>query len=217
MASFSIIIVSDATGETAVQMVGAALVQFEKAPARIIRRPQVTTAAEVRAVVKEAAERKALVLHTLVSAELRRLMLRQCRLRNVDAMDLMGPVLERLSVHLGISPKERPGLFNNRAEGKTRQIDAVGFAFRHDDGQGTGDLHRAEIVLVGPSRTMKTPVMLYLAYRGWFCGNTPLVLAAPRTAANSQGQGIRPGHERNRADAAAKRPLKAGPFPVRAL
>jgi hypothetical protein len=60
-------------------------------------------------------------------------------------------------------------------EARSREIEAVDFAFRHDDGQKIDDLDRAEVVLVGVSRTMKTPTMLYLAYRGWFAANVPLV------------------------------------------
>ncbi len=63
-------------------------------------------------------------------------------------------------------------------EVKTREIEAVAFAFHHDDGQNTQDLHRAEIVLVGVSRSMKTPTMLYLASRGWFAANVPLIPGA---------------------------------------
>ena len=64
-------------------------------------------------------------------------------------------------------------------EAKTREIEAVSFAFRHDDGQNPQDLDRAEVVLVGVSRSMKTPTMLYLAYRGWFAANVPLVPGLP--------------------------------------
>jgi regulator of PEP synthase PpsR (kinase-PPPase family) len=72
-----------------------------------------------------------------------------------------------------------PGLFQDLTEAKTRQIEAVSFAFRHDDGQNAEDLDRAEVVLAGVSRAMKTPTMLYLAYRGWFAANVPLVPGIP--------------------------------------
>jgi len=175
----SIYIVSDATGGTARRVVRSALVQFDVARANLVERSLVNTPERIRAIVKEAAKEKALILHTLVSSNLRRLMLRQSRLLGVDAMDLMGPVLDRLSVFFKMTPKEEPGLYKHATEGKTREIEAVDFAFHHDDGQGSDELDKAEVVLVGVSRSMKTPTMLYLAYHGWFAANVPLILEIP--------------------------------------
>jgi len=167
--------VSDASGETAERVVKSALVQFEGAPAEIIRRMNVRTPKRLRAVVREAAGGNSVIVHTLVSNTLRRLMLAECRAHGVDSLDLMGPVLDRLATHLKLTPREKPGLFKQLVEARSREIEAVNFAFRHDDGQNVGDLSRAEVVLVGVSRTMKTPTMLYLAYRGWFGANVPIV------------------------------------------
>jgi len=175
----SIFIVSDATGGTALRVVRSALVQFDGAQINLIERGQVNTPQRICAIVQEAAKEKALILHTLVSSDLRSLMLQQSRLMGVDAMDLMGPVLDRLTVFLKLSPKEEPGIYQHLAEGKTREIEAVDFAFHHDDGQGADDLKKAEVVLVGVSRSMKTPTMLYLAYHGWFAANVPLILEIP--------------------------------------
>lgn len=172
----TIIVVSDATGETAERMVRSALVQFENAQTMIVRHGETRTPEQVRVVVQEAAYHDAIILHTLVSDELRDLMLAETRLRGVDSLDLMGPVLERLAHHLRLAPQEKPGLYRQLVEAKSREIEAVDFAFRHDDGQRVNELDRAEIVLVGVSRAMKTPTMLYLAYRGWFAANVPLIL-----------------------------------------
>ena len=175
----TILVVSDSTGETAERVTRAALVQFGDAPVEVVRRGGVRSDAQVRAVVREAAASGALLLHTLVSDESRRLMLQECRVHGVDSMDLMGPVLERLAHRLDLTPQEKPGLFQQLVEAKARAIEAVEFAFRHDDGQRVDELEGAEIVLVGVSRTMKTPTMLYLAYRGWFAANVPVVPGVP--------------------------------------
>jgi regulator of PEP synthase PpsR (kinase-PPPase family) len=167
--------VSDSSGETAERVVLSALVQFEGAPATVVRRGDVRTAKRLRAVVEEAAARRSLIVHTLVSNDLRRLMLAQCRAYGLHAVDLMGPVLDRLATQLKLTPREMPGLFRQLAEARSREIEAVEFAFRHDDGQNAHELVRAEVVLVGASRTMKTPTMIYLAYRGWFAANVPIV------------------------------------------
>ena len=174
-----IFVVSDATGETAERVVQSALVQFEGADARVIRRGNIRTVQHVSRVVGDAAGQPALILHTLVSDELRRHMLAEARRHGVDSMDLMGPILDRLARHLQLTPREMPGLFQQLDEARQREIEAVEFAFRHDDGQRVEELPRAEVVLVGASRTMKTPTMLYLAYRGWFAANVPLVPESP--------------------------------------
>jgi len=175
----TVFVVSDSTGKTAVQMVRAALAQFEDAPVTLVQRSLVRTPEQVRAVVEEAAGQGSFILHTLVSHDLRRLILEQCRLHAVDAVDMMGPVLDRLATHLKLTPQEKPGLFRQLVEARSREIEAVDFAFAHDDGRNIHELDRAEVVVVGISRTMKTPTMLYLAYRGWFSANVPIVPEVP--------------------------------------
>ena len=175
----TVFVVSDATGDTAQRMLRAGLAQFQDAPVRLVRRAHVRSPKQVHAVIHEARGSNAIIIHTLVSDDLRRVMRNESRTHDVDALDIMGPILERLTTHLKLTPQERPGLFQSLAEAKTREIEAVSFAFRHDDGQNTDGLDRAEVVLVGISRTMKTPTMLYLAYRGWFAANVPLVPEIP--------------------------------------
>lgn len=174
-----VFVVSDATGQTGERMARSALVQFTEASAIVIRRGNVRTPEQLRAIVQEAAGHDSLILHTLVSDDLRGLMLAESRAQAVDAMDLMGPMLDRLAKHLKLRPQEKPGLFNQLVEARSREIEAVEFAFRHDDGQHADELSRAEVILVGVSRTMKTPTALYLAYQGWFAANVPIVPKIP--------------------------------------
>jgi regulator of PEP synthase PpsR (kinase-PPPase family) len=171
----SIFIVSDATGETAERVVRAALVQFQGASVTMVRRRNVRTPEQVRAAMAEAAGQNAMIVHTLVSDELRDLALDEARRHGVDALDMLGPLLDRLASHLKLTPQEKPGLLEQLTAARSREIEAVDFSFRHDDGQNADDLGRAEVVLVGISRTKKTPTMLFLAYRGWFAANVPLV------------------------------------------
>lgn len=175
----TIFVVSDATGETVERMVRSALVQFEDADVHLHRRMHVRTDEQVRAVVREATGGHSIIFHTLVSEQLRRLILAESRALGVDCMDMMGPLLERLGTHLRLAPQEKPGLLEQIEEAKTREITAVSFAFRHDDGQNPNELDRAEVVVVGVSRSMKTPTMLYLAYRGWFAANVPIIPEIP--------------------------------------
>ena len=175
----TLMLVSDATGRTVERLVQSALVQFAEAPVKIVRRRQVRAPEQVRSLIQEAANGHALVLYTLVSEELRRLMLAEARLCGVDSVDLLGPLLDRLAQRLQLVPQQQPGLFQQLSEARSRAIEAVDFAFHHDDGANVHDLARAEVVLVGVSRSMKTPTMLYLAYRGWFAANVPIVRDLP--------------------------------------
>src|SRR5687768_9649867 len=98
--SIVVFAVSDSSGATAERVVHSALVQFEDAPATVVRRGSVRTARRLRAVLKEAARHNSFVVHTLVSNDLRRLMLTECRSHGLDSIDLMGPILDRLATHL---------------------------------------------------------------------------------------------------------------------
>ena len=172
---YRVFVVSDGTGVTAEQVLGAALTQFASAAVEIERRPEVRTAEHVRQVVQEAAQSGGFIVHTLVSDRLRGVILRSGRLHDVETIDLMGPLLARLSHHLTISPAEKPGLFRQMDEAYFRRTEAMEFALSHDDGMRAGDLARAEIVLVGVSRTSKSPLSIYLALKEWFVANVPLV------------------------------------------
>jgi len=175
---YHVFVVSDGTGVTAEQVLSAALIQFADAEVEVERRPGVLTEEQVRQVVQEAAQVGGFIVHTLVSDKLREVMLRTGRLHNVETIDLMGPLLARLSQQLAISPAEKPGLFRQLNEEYFRRIETVEFAFRHDDGLRAHELPQAEIVLVGVSRTFKTPLSIYLAFKGWFVANVPILLKA---------------------------------------
>ncbi len=168
--------VSDGSGATAEHALKRALMQFVDAKVDIERRPGVRTEERVRQVVREAAEAGGFIVHTLVLDKLRRVMLRTCRLHNVEAIDLMGPLLARLSQQLAISPLGKPGPLGQLTDEYFRRIETMEFAYRHDDGRRAHELLKAEIVLVGVSRTFKTPLSIYLAFKGWFVANVPIVL-----------------------------------------
>jgi regulator of PEP synthase PpsR (kinase-PPPase family) len=173
---YHIYIVSDGTGGTAERALNAALLQFEGAKIEIVRRPGVRTEKEVRKIVKEAGQVGGFIVHTLVTDKLRQEMLHAGRMENIETIDLMGPLLERLSRKFSISPVEKPGLFQQLNEEYFRRVETMEFAFRHDDGQRVDELYGAEIVLVGVSRTFKTPLSIYLAFKGWLVANVPIVL-----------------------------------------
>jgi hypothetical protein len=170
---------SDGTGQTAEQALRAALAQFRDREVNVERRAGVRTVDQARGVLEEAVKAKALVVHTIVSRELRRHILDIARLYDVETVDLMGPLLARLAARFASSPSETPGLFRELNRHYFQRIESMEFALRHDDGQRVDELEKAEIVLVGVSRTFKTPLSVYLAFRGWLVGNVPIVLDLP--------------------------------------
>ena len=173
---YNIYIVSDGTGRTAEQALNAALAQFGNVKVNLIRRPKVRTEQRVINVIKEAKENDGFIVHTLVTDKLREAMLRGGRKNNVDTIDLMGGLLARLSEEFSVSPAEKPGLFGQLNKTYFRRIETMEFAFHHDDGQRVNELKKAEIVLLGVSRTFKTPLSIYLAFKGWFVANVPIVM-----------------------------------------
>jgi hypothetical protein len=173
--TYRVYVVSDGSGATAERVVHAALTQFEGASVATERRSRVRNEEQVRDVVREAAQAQGCIVHTLVLDELREEMVRAGRLHNVETIDLMGPLLARLSQQLSTTPAEKPGLFRQLNKAYFRRIETMEFAFHHDDGRRTHELDEAEIVLVGVSRTFKTPLSIYLAFKGWFVANVPII------------------------------------------
>lgn len=174
-----IVIASDATGRTAEMVVRAALVQFRGAEVQLHIRPHVLTLEDVRVTVRTATQVRGLIVHTLVSPELRHLMLTEGRARNVSTIDLLGPLLLRLEDLLQLQPLARPGLFREMDEEYRRRFEVIEFAVKHDDGQNAQGLPQADVVLVGVSRTSKTPLSVFLAGRGLRVANVPVVHRLP--------------------------------------
>jgi len=174
-----VVIVSDATGRTAEMVVRAALVQFQGADVQLHVQPHVRTAIGVRAAAEEASKLQGLIVHTLVSPELRNLMLTEGRARGVPTIDLLGPLLLRLEDLLRLQPLAKPGLFREMDQEYRRRFEVVEFAVKHDDGQDPRGLQQADVVLVGVSRTSKTPLSMFLAGRGLRVANVPIVHNLP--------------------------------------
>jgi len=171
-----VFVISDGTGRTAQQALDAALTQFPDTYIEVHLHPEIRTENQVTYVVEQAAKANGFVLHTVVSRNLRRIVRRIGRLHNVETIDLMGPLLAQLSHQFSYSPSEKPGLFYELNQAYFRRVDAMDFALGHDDGKRIEQLNKAEIVIVGVSRTFKTPLSIYLAFRGWFAANVPIVL-----------------------------------------
>jgi len=168
--------VSDATGKTCETVVLAALSQFKTTQIVLETFSNIRTLQQVQNIFLRATKVNGVIIYTMASAELRHKVTELGRLNGVSTVDILGPVLTRLSDLLEISPLAKPGLFHQLDSDYFKRIEAVDFTIKHDDGQGLATIGAAEIVLLGVSRTSKTPVSIYLSYRGWKVANIPVVL-----------------------------------------
>jgi hypothetical protein len=167
-------VVSDSTGETATRLVHALEAQFPDQPFEEVRHPQVESVEHLALAVNRAKGRPAVVVYTLVEPELREEMRRLCRRARLHYCDLLGHPIEAVAKVSGMAAKMEPGSRHPLDDSYFRRMEAIEFAVKYDDGMG-GGLHDADVVLIGVSRTSKTPLSIYLGYLGYKAANVPLV------------------------------------------
>ncbi|MBA3348163.1 MAG: kinase/pyrophosphorylase [Actinobacteria bacterium] len=167
-------IVSDSTGETAARLVAALEAQFPEQPFEEVRHPQIETIDDLQLAVSRAKGRAAVMVYTLVDRELRDCMRTLCRSARVHYCDLLGHPIEAIAKVSGMTAKMKAGARPPLNSTYFKRMEAIEFAVKYDDGVGRG-LHEADIVLVGVSRTSKTPLSIYLGYLGHKVANVPIV------------------------------------------
>ena len=167
-------VVSDATGETATRVVEATEAQFPDQPFVTVRHPRVEAVADLQLALARIEGRRAVVIFTIVEPTLRLVMRELCEEAGVDYCDLLSEPLAAVAKLSGRKAELRPGARPPLDEGYFKRIAAIEFAVANDDGQGRS-LGEADVVLVGVSRTSKTPLSIYLGYLGWKATNVPIV------------------------------------------
>ncbi len=167
-------VVSDSLGETAEQVARAALTQFVEGDFRVVRVPRIASADQLSTWLDTACKKPCVVFYTLADPDTREVMARASD-GGVSAVDVMGEGVSALSAAGGVQPVWRSGGTMRPGRGSLQWFEALEFAFRHDDGKHAEELDRADIVLIGASRTSKTPLSMYLAFRGHAVANVPLV------------------------------------------
>jgi len=168
-------VISDATGETAARLVQALEAQFPDQPFREVRHPRVESVADLERAVSLARGHPAVVVYTLVEPELREAMRQLCRRARVHYCDLLGHPIEAVARVSGMAARMTPGARHALDARYFQRMEAIEFAVKFDDGVGGGAPHKADIVLVGVSRTSKTPLSIYLGYLGHKAANVPIV------------------------------------------
>ncbi len=170
-----IYIVSDSIGDTAEFVVKAVASQFDSGNVEMRRVPFVEDKNQIKAVFKEATEQNAIIAYTLVVPELRRALAEEAAAHPVETADILGSLMDAFSRITSKKPYMEPGRVRRLDEQYFRRVAAVEFAVKHDDGKDPRGLLSAEVVLIGISRTSKTPLSMYLAHQGVMVANLPLV------------------------------------------
>jgi [pyruvate, water dikinase]-phosphate phosphotransferase / [pyruvate, water dikinase] kinase len=172
-------LLSDSTGETLEVIAKACLAQFDNVD--VVRHfwPMVRSEGHLDRVLDDIERRPGLVLYTLVNSSIRRDLEQKCRRRGIHAVSALDPVVDALSVVLRQEAKARPGRQHALDAAYFARVDAIQFTIAHDDGLGSDHWEEADILLVGVSRTSKTPTSIYLANRGYKVANIPLVPESP--------------------------------------
>jgi hypothetical protein len=176
---FHLHLISDATGETINAVARACLVQFEDVDAVEHTWTMVRSERQLQKVIDGIAANPGVVLFTLVDDNLRRLLEERCRALNTPCISVLDPVLGALGNFLRSQMRHIPGRQHVLDSEYFARIEAMNYVMAHDDGQSTRDLNSADVVLVGVSRTSKTPTCLYLANRGIKAANIPFIAGVP--------------------------------------
>lgn len=174
-------IISDSIGDSAATMAVAAASQFSNHKCIINRLPNVSSLAQMIPFIEqhvEASEESIILFHTIADEQLRAELDDYLLGKKVVAVDLIGPAIDAIAQATGRTPRGEPGLIRETDEAYYRRIDAIEFAVEHDDGRNPDDLPEAQIVLIGVSRSSKTPLSVYMATLGYKVANIPLTMGS---------------------------------------
>ena len=176
---FHLHLISDSTGETLITVARAAAAQYSRIMPVEHVHPLVRTQKQLDRVLNEIEEMPGIVLYTLLQENLAVRLEEKCRTLGLPCLSILGPVLHLFQAYLGAESTHKVGAQHTLNAEYFRRIDALNYTMMHDDGQMHDDLEEADVVLIGVSRTSKTPTSIYLANRGVKTANIPLVPESP--------------------------------------
>jgi regulator of PEP synthase PpsR (kinase-PPPase family) len=171
-----VVVISDGTGETASAITRAAMTQFQEKEIFFTRYKNIRSKEQIDAIFQEAAIHHDIVVYTIVSVELRAYIAELSKRDHVRSVDVMGPLLTVFSNFFEAEPNYQPGLLHAVNDQYFKRVAAIEFTLNHDDGRNINSLEEAEVVLVGISRTSKTPLSMYLSLEGIKTVNVPIVM-----------------------------------------
>jgi len=167
--------VSDSVGETSESVIRATTSQFVGEKFETVRIPYVQDADQVDQLMADAAKYNAIVCYTMVSPELRERLVDKAVELDVQIVDVLGPMIKAIENATGLLPKNKAGLVHSLDHEYFKRVEAVEFAVKYDDGKNPMGLLKADMVIIGVSRTSKTPLSMYLAHKKIKVANVPLV------------------------------------------
>ena len=177
--TLNIFIVSDATGSTAEAVVTSSLVQFSGARSNIKRFPFVRTEAQVEEVIAQAPVGQCIIVFTFVSRELADVMMRLGPAKGLTVVDVMSPLMDIFANILEYAPSRTPGVFRSQNDETYVVTEAIQYTLKHDDGAGLATLDQADLIILGVSRTGKTPTSIFLSCRKIKVANIPIIHEIP--------------------------------------
>ena len=177
--TFHLHLVSDSTGETLEAIISAALVQFEGVKVQKHFWPLMRTTMQMERVLDDIREQPGLVMYTLVNPDIRAVLEEGCRTSNLPVLSILDPVINLLGSYFNREASHMPGRQHTMNAEYFQRIDALHFTMAHDDGQLAEEIPNADIVLIGVSRSSKTPTSIYLANKGYKTANIPFVPDCP--------------------------------------
>lgn len=179
MKKFHLHLVSDSTGETVASVARASLAQFDEVIAEEHVWSLVRTQGQLEKMIASLDSSPGVVMFTLVDASMREQLRQACGKRGLPCIPILAHVVREMATYLDQEATGHTGAQYELGEDYFARIDAINYALEHDDGQATWELENADIVIVGPSRTSKSPTCVYLAYRGLKAANVPFVPNCP--------------------------------------
>lgn len=171
-----VVVISDGTGETASSITRAAMAQFPDKEIFFTRYKNIRTKEQIDAIFQEAAIHHDIVIYTIVSVQLRQYIAELSKRDHVRSVDVMGPLLTTFSNFFEAEPEYKPGLLHQVNDNYFNRVAAIEFTLNHDDGRNMSSLDEADVILVGISRTSKTPLSMYLSLEGIKVVNVPIVM-----------------------------------------
>jgi len=174
-----IYIVSDGTGQSAMNIMRAALLQFDKPDIKFTVYSMVDSEEQLCSILDHAEKDNSVVAYTMVSKVFRKIVTKYCSDHDLTCVDVLGPPIEQLEKYLGQSALETPGVLRKVDEKYFRRIEAMEFTLTHDDGKSVKGIADADFVVLGLSRTSKTPTSFFMAQQGFKVVNIPLVPEIP--------------------------------------
>lgn len=179
MAKYYIYIISDSVGETGEHVARAAAGQFKNSTFEVKKYPYMEDALRIKEILEEAVTRKSILVFTTVLEAVRSQITTFCKANELPFIDVMSPLVHTFKRFLGEEPINEPGTIHKLDEKYFNRVEAVEFAVKYDDGKDPRGVKKADVVILGISRTSKTPLSMYLAHKNLKVANIPLVPEVP--------------------------------------